>query len=49
MKVLITGMAGFIGSNLAKHLSSKKIGVIGIDNFHPYYDTRIKKRNLEKV
>ncbi|MEM4327261.1 MAG: SDR family NAD(P)-dependent oxidoreductase, partial [Candidatus Diapherotrites archaeon] len=49
MKVLITGMAGFIGSNLAKHLSSKKIGVIGIDNFHPYYDTRIKKHNLEKV
>lgn len=31
-KVLITGVAGFIGSNLAKMLSNKGFNIIGIDN-----------------
>ena len=33
MNVLITGVAGFIGSNLAEYLRNKDISVIGIDNF----------------
>lgn len=31
--VLVTGCAGFIGSNMCKHLLKKKYFVIGIDNF----------------
>ena len=33
MKILITGVAGFIGSNLAKKLLELGHEVIGIDNF----------------
>ena len=32
MKILITGVAGFIGSNLAKALLERKHDVFGIDN-----------------
>lgn len=32
MKILITGVAGFIGSNLAEYLISKDFQVVGIDN-----------------
>ena len=34
MKILITGVAGFIGSNLAKRLFEKGHSVIGIDNLN---------------
>ena len=38
--VLITGVAGFIGSNLAKRLQSEvaDVKVVGIDNLNDYYD-----------
>jgi len=32
MKILVTGVAGFIGSNLAEYLISKNFQVIGVDN-----------------
>ena len=32
MKILVTGVAGFIGSNLADHLIKKNFSVIGVDN-----------------
>jgi len=32
-RVLITGVAGFIGSQLAERIHSKGLEVIGIDNF----------------
>ena len=38
MKVLITGTAGFIGSNLAIRLLERGDEVIGIDNLNDYYD-----------
>jgi UDP-glucuronate 4-epimerase len=44
--VLITGAAGFIGSHLAEHLLRDGWDVIGLDNFDPFYDRRIKERNL---
>jgi len=47
--ILITGCAGFIGSALCKSLLSDKEMVAGIDNFDPYYDIRIKKRNLAEI
>ena len=46
MKVLITGVAGFIGSNLADHLLSMNIQVTGIDNFDDFYDRSVKLSNI---
>ena len=31
-RVVVTGVAGFVGSNLAKHLLQKDYSVIGLDN-----------------
>jgi UDP-glucuronate 4-epimerase len=45
MKILITGVAGFIGFNLAKELI-KKHKVVGIDNLNPYYSQKLKKDRL---
>jgi len=48
VKILITGGAGFIGSHLAEKLS-KKNEVIVLDNLDPYYDVRIKEKNIKIV
>ncbi len=45
--ILITGMAGFIGSHLAKALKNQK--VIGIDNFNDFYDPQIKYQNWKNL
>lgn len=45
-KVLITGIAGFIGSNLAKKLVDNGFNVFGIDNLNDYYDVKLKKDRL---
>lgn len=49
--VLVTGAAGFIGSNLCKRLLNdhKDIKVIGIDNMNDYYDVRIKEYRLDTL
>ncbi len=46
--VLITGVAGFIGSNLAQRLfhDVRHITVIGIDSITDYYDVSIKHQRL---
>lgn len=46
MKVLVTGVAGFIGFNLTKALLKKKIKVIGLDNINNYYSPKLKKFRL---
>lgn len=47
MKILITGVAGFIGSNLARKLiQNKKVILHGIDNFDPYTPKKIQKIRL---
>src|SRR3989338_4705974 len=43
---IVTGVAGFIGSNLAEKLLENKFKVIGIDNFTNYYPKEIKENNL---
>lgn len=49
-KIFITGVAGFIGSNLAKKLlEDKNIFVIGLDNMNDYYDVDLKKYRLNKL
>lgn len=49
--VLVTGAAGFIGSNLAEKilLDNKNIQVIGIDNMNDYYEVHIKQARLDKL
>lgn len=47
MTILITGVAGFIGSNLADALTCQDdIQIIGIDNFDNFYPRDIKEANL---
>ena len=43
MKILVTGVAGFIGFNLSKFLLDKKFKVIGLDNINNYYSINLKK------
>ena len=48
-KVLITGIAGFIGFHLAINLIKKKYKIIGIDNLNKYYDPKLKKDRLSLI
>ena len=49
--ILVTGAAGFIGSNLCKRLLAEVDGahIIGIDNMNDYYDVNIKKERLDTL
>jgi len=49
MKILITGIAGFIGSHTAERLQDLGHDVIGIDNFSDYYDLSLKTLNANAV
>lgn len=42
---IVTGVAGFIGSNLAEKLLEQGDQVIGIDQFNDYYDPSLKRQN----
>lgn len=46
MKILVTGGAGFVGSNLIKKLLNVNYKVICVDNFNNYYDPLVKERNI---
>lgn len=45
-KILVTGGAGFIGSNLVESLLSRGDEVIAIDNFDSFYDPAVKRKNI---
>lgn len=47
MKILITGGAGFIGSNIAKKLMDRGDRVVLLDNFNDYYDPRLKEDRIK--
>ena len=49
--VLVTGAAGFIGSNLVKRLfyEVNNIHIIGIDSITDYYDVNIKYERLKEI
>ena len=46
---MVTGVAGFIGSNCAERLIARGDIVIGVDEVNDYYDVRIKRANLERL
>lgn len=49
MRVLITGVAGFIGAALAEALLARGDGVIGIDDCNDYYDPALKHDRVARV
>jgi UDP-glucuronate 4-epimerase len=49
MRVLITGSAGFIGSNLALRLLERGDEVVGVDCLDPYYDVTLKQARLART
>lgn len=49
MKILITGIAGFIGSHTAERLAHLGYDIVGVDNFSPYYDVQLKKQTAQEL
>lgn len=51
MTILVTGAAGFIGSNLVKAIYKRYDNpkVVGIDNMNDYYDVRLKEERLAQL
>lgn len=48
-KVLLTGVAGFIGAKTAEKLLAQGVEVVGIDNLNDYYDVKLKKHRLSQI
>jgi UDP-glucuronate 4-epimerase len=49
MRVLLTGVAGFIGFHVAQALLARGDEVIGIDNLNDYYDVALKQARLDQL
>lgn len=49
MKILVTGVAGFIGSHVAMRLLDQNITIIGVDNINNYYDVKLKEARLARL
>ena len=49
MKVLVTGVAGFIGSFVARALLARGDQVVGVDNLNDYYDPMLKRARLQRL
>lgn len=49
MSVLVTGVAGFIGSHVARALLARGEAVVGVDNFSDYYDPILKFARLKTL
>ena len=46
-RILVTGSAGFVGFHLCRRLLADGDAVLGVDNFSPYYDVRLKEQRTE--
>src|SRR5213080_4656947 len=49
MKYVVTGAAGFIGSQLAEKLLERGHAVVGVDCFTDYYDPALKEENAANL
>ena len=49
MKVLVTGVAGFIGMHSARRLLERGDEVLGIDNLSPYYSVQLKQDRVTQL
>ena len=49
MKVLVTGVAGFIGMHVAQRLLARGDEVVGLDNLNDYYDPQLKQARLDAL
>jgi UDP-glucuronate 4-epimerase len=49
LKVIVTGVAGFIGMHCAERLLARGDRVVGIDNLSPYYSVQLKKDRLARL
>jgi UDP-glucuronate 4-epimerase len=49
MKILVTGVAGFIGMHCAQRLLERGDEVVGIDNLSTYYSVQLKKDRLARL
>jgi UDP-glucuronate 4-epimerase len=49
MKVLVTGVAGFIGMHAAQRLLARGDEVYGVDNLSPYYPVKLKRDRLRQL
>src|SRR5512147_1990916 len=47
--ILVTGAAGFIGSQVAKALLARGDAVLGVDNVNDYYDVALKQARLSQL
>jgi UDP-glucuronate 4-epimerase len=49
VKILVTGVAGFIGANTAQRLLAAGHEVVGLDNLNDYYDVSLKQARLARL
>ncbi len=45
--ILVTGGCGFIGSHIIDGLIAQGHMVVAVDNYDPYYDRKIKEKNIQ--
>jgi UDP-glucuronate 4-epimerase len=49
VKIIVTGVAGFIGSFVAKALLDRGDTVVGLDNLNDYYSVQLKRDRLSSL
>jgi UDP-glucuronate 4-epimerase len=49
MRILITGVAGFIGMHTAQKLLARGDEIIGVDNLNDYYEVSLKEARLAQI
>lgn len=49
MKILVTGVAGFIGNTLSLRLLERGDEIIGVDNLNDYYEVNLKIARLARL
>lgn len=48
-RIIVTGVAGFVGMHVAERLLARGTSVLGIDNFNAYYDPALKRARVARL